>query len=78
MTTRASGRAGVRAAFAGEPELFGRDEELAQVERAVRSGRRLVTITGPPGVGKSALATALVRRLGRLLPDRELRVLEVD
>lgn len=78
MTTRASGRAGARAAFAGEPELFGRDEELAQVERAVRAGRRLATITGPPGVGKSALATSLVRRMGRQLPDRELRVLEAD
>ncbi len=38
-----------------------------RVERLADSGRRtLLGITGPPGVGKSALATALVAHLGSM------------
>ncbi|MEV0602230.1 AAA family ATPase [Streptomyces sp. NPDC050315] len=47
--------------------LAGRDGALAEVEYLLRH-RRLVTVTGPGGVGKSALAEALTRRPG-LGPD---------
>ncbi|MER7397585.1 AAA family ATPase [Streptomyces sp. NPDC000151] len=43
--------------------LAGRDVALAEVEYLLRH-RRLVTVTGPGGVGKSALAGALARRPG--------------
>lgn len=38
-------------------ELIGRDADLAQLARALQD-HRLVTITGPPGIGKSRLALA--------------------
>ncbi|WP_030259873.1 ATP-binding protein [Streptomyces violens] len=47
--------------------LAGRDEALTEVEDLLRH-RRLVTVTGPGGIGKSALAGALARRPG-LGPD---------
>ncbi|MFI8995756.1 ATP-binding protein [Streptomyces sp. NPDC053542] len=43
--------------------LTGRDGALAEVGDLLRH-RRLVTVTGPGGVGKSALAAALARRPG--------------
>src|SRR5687768_5717259 len=36
--------------------LIGRTAELAAVEDALADGERLLTITGPPGVGKTRLA----------------------
>lgn len=45
--------------------LFGRDAELAAVEAELAAGARLVTLRGPPGVGKSALARAFVARRRR-------------
>ncbi len=36
--------------------FFGRDTELKAVEDRFRAGARLLTITGPPGVGKTRLA----------------------
>ncbi|MFC6064817.1 ATP-binding protein [Streptomyces ochraceiscleroticus] len=47
--------------------LAGRDGALTEVEDLLRR-QRLVTVTGPGGVGKSALAGALARRPG-LGPD---------
>src|SRR5689334_15998453 len=52
-----------RASPAGLPEpadLFvGRDSELAAVARILSNARiRLVTLTGPPGIGKTRLAVA--------------------
>ncbi len=41
---------------------IGREHELAQVERALRSGQRLVSLTGPGGVGKTRLAVEASRR----------------
>ncbi|HZO32195.1 MAG TPA: tetratricopeptide repeat protein [Chloroflexota bacterium] len=36
--------------------LIGRDEDLAETRQRLKDGRRLVTLTGPPGVGKTSLA----------------------
>jgi len=48
--------------------LVGRDRELAQVERHLEAGR-LVTITGPGGIGKTSLAIALARRVAARFPN---------
>src|SRR5690242_20569292 len=37
-------------------ELIGREAQLAEVARRLRSGQRLVTIVGPGGMGKTSLA----------------------
>lgn len=47
-----------------ETPVIGRDDEIALVAELVRARRhRLVTVTGPGGVGKTALATAVVDRV---------------
>ena len=45
--------------------LVGRSRELRRAEEVLRAGRTLV-VTGPAGVGKSALEAALAERAGRL------------
>ena len=50
--------------------LLGRDHEVMNVAGLVRSGDvRLVTITGPGGVGKTRLALEVARSVGAQLPD---------
>jgi predicted ATPase len=50
--------------------LVGREREAAAVEDLViGEGARLVTLTGPGGVGKSRLALEAVRRLGERFTD---------
>jgi predicted ATPase/DNA-binding SARP family transcriptional activator len=49
---------------AGAPRLIGRDDRLAQITAAVMT-RRLVTLTGPGGVGKSTLALHAALTVGR-------------
>ena len=43
-------------------ELFGRSDDEDRLATRLRT-RRLVTLTGPGGIGKSALARAIVRRM---------------
>ncbi|GAA0492730.1 ATP-binding protein [Streptomyces olivaceiscleroticus] len=43
-------------------DLIGRDQELSEWERLLRT-ERLVTVSGPGGVGKTALVTELARRI---------------
>ncbi len=45
--------------------LVGRDREIADVTAQLRSGRRLVTITGVGGVGKTRVAVAVLDELRR-------------
>ncbi|WP_252974115.1 LuxR C-terminal-related transcriptional regulator [Janibacter melonis] len=61
--------------WADEP-LIGRDEDMLRVAETL-SGRGCCTVVGPGGVGKSALARAVVRATS-LLPGRERAVVWVD
>lgn len=50
-------------------ELIGRDAELDSLERMLRSGStRLLTLTGPGGIGKSRLAIAAADRVSDAYP----------
>lgn len=49
--------------------LVGRDEERARLVQLLREGRRLVTLTGVGGVGKSSLAIEAARELLAEFPD---------
>ncbi|HUP69051.1 MAG TPA: tetratricopeptide repeat protein [Acidimicrobiales bacterium] len=48
--------------------FIGRDDELDRLE-SLLSASRLLTLTGPPGVGKSRLANELVSRVADRYPD---------
>jgi predicted ATPase/DNA-binding winged helix-turn-helix (wHTH) protein len=49
-------------------ELIGRDDEVEEVSNLVGAGR-LVTLTGPGGIGKTRIALAVARRLLPQFPD---------
>jgi predicted ATPase len=73
--TRPGQEAAARAPVAGAlpvpaTPLLGREQEAAAVEDLVaREGARLVTLTGPGGVGKSRLMVEAARRLGQGFAD---------
>ena len=64
---RMRGRAGV---VVPATPLYGRDGDLAEVVHLARSGSaRLITLSGPGGVGKTRLAMAVADELARNYPD---------
>ncbi|BCL16542.1 tetratricopeptide repeat protein [Micromonospora sagamiensis] len=54
------------------PDFVGRDAELARLCAAVTSGVPVVAISGPPGVGKTALAVHAAHRHAPAFPDGQL------
>jgi non-specific serine/threonine protein kinase len=56
--------------FRAQPTpLVGRIEDIAAADRLVRGGARLLTLVGPPGVGKTRLAQALFHKWSGSFPD---------
>ncbi|MGI5503272.1 ATP-binding protein [Lentzea sp. CA-135723] len=53
------------------PDFVGREAELAALST---SDERVLAITGPPGVGKTALAVRLAHRIRDRFPDGQLHV----
>jgi predicted ATPase/transcriptional regulator with XRE-family HTH domain len=54
--------------------LFGRDDDIASVVDLIRSGARLVTLTGAGGVGKTRLTAAVADVLAGEFPDGVVQV----
>jgi predicted ATPase len=49
--------------------LIGRDDEVQEIAALLAGGARLVTLTGPGGVGKTRLAAAVARAVGESFED---------
>jgi predicted ATPase/transcriptional regulator with XRE-family HTH domain len=54
--------------------LFGREEDVAAVTAMAGSGDRLITLTGPGGVGKTRLAVAVSEAVAPQYPDGVVQV----
>src|SRR5260221_4482211 len=54
------------------PTLFGRDEQLTELEKQLTTSSKWLGLQGMGGVGKTALATALAHRLKIQCPDAQL------
>lgn len=54
--------------------LYGREQDVEAVTALIRAGARLVTLTGPGGVGKTRLASELCRALADDFPGGVLQV----
>ncbi|MCP4873063.1 MAG: hypothetical protein GY898_30590 [Proteobacteria bacterium] len=50
--------------------LVGRDEDVAEIRRAVGAGAPLVTVLGPPGSGTTSLAAHAAEQLDAVFVDR--------
>ncbi|MGC4046787.1 MAG: tetratricopeptide repeat protein [Armatimonas sp.] len=48
--------------------FFGRDQELGYIQQSFSNGARLLTLTGPAGVGKTRLVIEAARNLAELFP----------
>lgn len=55
-------------------QLYGREPDVAAIVAMVRSGCRMVTLTGPGGVGKTRLAAAVSQTLEADYPDGVVQV----
>jgi predicted ATPase len=49
--------------------VIGRDDDIARIANLLRTGTRLLTLTGPGGIGKSTLAVATAQTLLADYPD---------
>src|SRR3954470_14931780 len=49
--------------------LTGRRDELAAVRRSLLGSERLITLTGPGGIGKTWLARLALKEVGRAFPN---------
>lgn len=49
--------------------MIGRRRELSELRGLLGGGGRLVSVTGPGGIGKTALATAVLPEVTRFFPD---------
>ncbi|MBH0122965.1 helix-turn-helix domain-containing protein [Rhodococcus sp. HM1] len=56
-------RTGTWSVAAPATDLIGRDGDIERIAALVSSGRRLVTVTGPGGVGKTRVAFAVLEQL---------------
>ncbi|NKK21158.1 ATP-binding protein [Rhizobium leguminosarum] len=59
---------GISGELPAPPALIGRDEAMADLAGALAE-TRLLTIVGPPGVGKTSVAVATARQVGESLKD---------
>lgn len=66
------GAAGRPAELPGAPSLTGRAQDLATVDELLAQGYGIVTLVGPPGVGKSSLALRVAHDLRGRYPDGQL------
>src|SRR5258706_16255825 len=65
---------GARSGVARGTRLIGRDADVALVRRYLERGEALVTITGPVGVGKTALALSIIEQIRARPPEKGIEI----